>query len=203
MPPMFVPSGIVKDRTDVWLKKEWMGTFNLWIVQKKPIPAIVYQLRSPTIGWALNKLDVSVGGHYEELETIQDGLREVKEELGKDYRFSDLISLGRKINVGIGTDGTQRNTVSDLFMIEDDSPLETYRLEEDEVYAICACPLEELYKVHTVKNYTFEVVGKKYDHNDLKIKVNKDIFPQNWDDYHFKIVLLLQRYFKGAKNLIY
>jgi hypothetical protein len=202
-PPMFTPSGIVKDRTEAWANKDWFGTFNLWVVQKNPVPAVIYQLRSPAIGWAPGKLDVAVAGHYEGLETVKGGLREVHEELNKDYTFEKLIPLGRRLDVSIGTDGTQRNTVSDIFLIEDNSPLVTYRLEKDEVYAICICPLAELYKVHTQTGYSFTVTGRKYDNSGLEIKVDKDMFPPGWDDYHYKMVLLLKRYFAGEKPLIY
>jgi hypothetical protein len=202
-PPFFTPTGVVVDRREAWEKREWFGTFNLWIVQRQPVPAVVYQLRSPTIGWAPNKLDVAAAGHYENLETVRDGLREVREELNRDYVFENLIPLGRRLNVGVGTDGTQRNTVSDLYLYEDDSPLTSYRLEEDEVYALCACPLDELVRVHTENNYSYSVPALKFDGTPLSITVSKDIFPPNWDDYHFKMVLLLKRYFAGEKPLIY
>ncbi|ENU09788.1 NUDIX hydrolase [Acinetobacter calcoaceticus] len=39
-------------------------------------------------------LDISVGGHYEAGETIEDGIRECQEELGIDVRFNQLISIG-------------------------------------------------------------------------------------------------------------
>jgi hypothetical protein len=28
-------------------------------------------------------------------------------------------------------------------------------------------------------------------------------FPQNWDDYHYKIAVLADRYFKGEKPILY
>lgn len=202
-PPDFSPTGIVRDRKEAWANSEWIGTFNLWIIQTDPIPAIVFQQRSPTMDWAPNKLDVAAGGHYEELETIKDGLREAKEELGKEYQFEDLISLGRRLNVGIGTDGTTRNTVCNIFLIEDNSPLKGYTLQEEEVYALCACPLEELLKVYTQEGYSFIAKGLRATGEDVDITVTKDIFPYNWDNYMFKMALLVDKLVKGEKNLLY
>ena len=38
---------------------------------------------------------------------------------------------------------------------------------------------------------------------EIQIKVNKNSFPFNWDNYHFKIALLAERFLKGEGNLIY
>lgn len=41
-----------------------------------------------------NFLDISVGGHYEAGETIEQGIRECEEELGIKIEFNQLISIG-------------------------------------------------------------------------------------------------------------
>jgi hypothetical protein len=202
-PPMFTPSGKVVDRSEAWKKGMWMEAFNLWIVQDDPVKSIVYQLRNPDIGWAPNKLDVIVAGHYENLETIKDGLREAREEIGKDYNFEDLIYLGRKLNVGVAIDGTIRNTVNNIFLVKDNSSIKSYKLEKAEVYAAFSIRLEELLKVLSQDNYSFEVNGLKNDGTDITYKVTKDSFPPNWDNYHLKMAMLINRFFKGEKNLIY
>jgi len=202
-PPFFTPSGRVIDRREAWKLGEWYGTFNLWIVQRILEPCVIYQLRSPDIGWAPGKLDVAVAGHYEELEGIEGGLREIKEELNADYKLQDMINLGRRLNVGIGQDGTKRNTVSDLYLIEDNSPLEKFTIQERELYAICSVPLSELIKVHEDPNHSFKIEALKADRTKTIITVDKNIFPPNWDNYHYKMAMLIDRYFKSEKNLIF
>lgn len=39
--------------------------------------------------------------------------------------------------------------------------------------------------------------------DEIDIKVNKSSFPENWDNYHYKIAVLADRYFKGEKDLLY
>lgn len=202
-PPDFSRSGIVIDRKEAWKAGNWIGTFNLWIVQTDPVPAIVYQQRSPKIDWAPGKLDVAVAGHYENLETIEDGLREAREELKKNYKFSELTLLGRRLNVGIGTDETVRNTVSQLFVIVDNSPLSSYKLQENEVFALCLCPIDEAIKVNSIDGYVYTAEGLRYDKQNLVVKVSKEIFPYNWDNYHLKMAKLLDRFIKGERDLIY
>lgn len=203
VPPAFEKSGKTKTLQRAWRDEDWIGTFNLWIIQSKPVPAVVYQQRSPNSSWAPEKLDVTAGGHYRAGEKILDGLREVREELGKQYKMSDLIHLGRKINVSPDIKGRMRQNVVNIFMVLDNSPLESYRLEEAEVYAICVCPIAQLIKVHTQKGYGFEAKGITNKGERVKIKVTQSAFPYNWDNYHFKIALLTERFLKGEKHLIY
>ena len=202
-PPTFEKSGISKPIKQAWDDEDWIGTFNLWIIQNKPTPAIVYQIRSSKSSWASGKLDVTAGGHYSAGEALFDGLREVEEELGKKYKKEELAYLGRKMHVSPDVNGKMRQNIVDISFILDNSPLSTYVLEEAEVYAISSLPIAELIKVHTKPNYQFQAKALTADGSAIKLNVKKDSFPFNWDNYHFKIALLADRFLKGEKNLIY
>jgi hypothetical protein len=203
VPPLFKQSGVVKSRKQANLDGDWVGTFNLWILNNSSEPSIVYQQRSPDKTWAPNLLDVAVGGHYQAGEKLTDGLREAEEELGKQYQPNDLLPVSRKVYVGLNADGTTNNSVIDIYLVEDDSPLEAYKLQKEEVYALCICPVAELLKAHQDASYSFNVPGILASGEAIEISVNQQSFPENWDDYHFKMALLADRYFKGVKNLIY
>lgn len=203
LPPLFTPSGKVKTRREAYAEGNWIGTFNLWIVTNNPEPAIIYQQRSPNSKWAPCKLDVTAGGHLQAGERLTDGLREVEEELGKFYDPNKLISLGRKLYVGFNNDGTSHNNIIDIYMVEDNLSLDSYKLEANEVYAICVCPIKELLKVHRNADYGFTAEGVTATGESFATEVKKESFPENWDDYHFKIAILADRYYKGEKDLIY
>lgn len=202
-PPLFEKTGVVKTLGQVLADHDWIGTFNLWIVQSVPQPAIVYQQRSPEASWAPLKLDVAAGGHFQAGEELKDGMREVREELGKDYRFEDVNLLGRRLNVGVDIKGRLRQTVVSLALIEDNSPIESYVLQETEVFAICTLPLADLLRVHVEPDYSFEIEGLTSQGVKIRIPVTSDSFPPNWDNYHYKMALLVQRYLAGEKALLY
>ncbi len=202
-PPTFEKSGVTKDINQAWDDEDWIGTFNLWVLQNQPIPAIVYQVRSPKTIWAPGKLDVTVGGHYSAGEELFDGLREAEEELGKKYQNNELSYLGRKIHVGPDTNNKMRHNIVDVSFVIDNSPIDTYSLQVDEVYAIAIIPIVELIKIHTETNYQFRVKAITADKDIIELSVEKNSFPFNWDNYHFKIALLADRFLKGEKNLIY
>ena len=202
-PPTFTKSGIIKTIKQAWNNEDWIGTFNLWIIQSEPIPSVVYQVRSPKSSWAPCKLDVTAGGHYSSGEELEDGLREVKEELGKRYKPKELTYLGRKMHVSPDVNGKMRQNIVDISFILDNSQLSTYLLQEAEVYAITSLPIGELIKVHSKLEYQFQAEAFVADGKTIKLDVKKDSFPFNWDNYHFKIALLADRFLKGEKNLIY
>jgi hypothetical protein len=114
-----------------------------------------------------------------------------------------MVYLGRKLYVGLDTAGNRKNNVIELYLIQDNEPLTSYRLDESEVYAIVSCPITELIKAHQDRNYNFIANGLKHDGQAFQTTVTKESFPKNWDNYHFKIALLVDRYFKHEDNLIY
>ena len=202
LPPTFKKSGVIKSRKEAIEDGDWIGTFNLWIVQTDPVPALIYQQRSPNSTWAPNKLDVSAGGHYQAGETMHDGLREVQEELGRTYRVEDLTYMGRKLFVGPDIRGKMRNNVVDIFFVLDNSPLNTFALEENEVFAVVTCPLDDLLQVHS-SVHSFQAQGFTNKLANISITVDKNSFPYNWDNYLYKVALLAQRYIAGEKKLLY
>jgi isopentenyldiphosphate isomerase len=202
-PPTFEKSGVTKPRSQAWTDGDWIGTFNLWILNKTPTPSIVYQVRSPNSSWAPNKFDVTAGGHYTAGESLFDGLREIDEELGITYQPDQLTYLGRKMHVSPDVNGLIRKNIVDISFIADDRPLTSYQLEKAEVYAVSTLPIHELIKVHTQDGYEFSAELFTTDKKTQQVLVNKNSFPYNWDNYHHKIALLADRFLNGEKDLIY
>jgi 8-oxo-dGTP pyrophosphatase MutT (NUDIX family) len=203
-PPYFEPTGMVIPRREAWEKGLWFPTVNLWVVQREPVPSIIYQQRSPNIGWAPGKLDVFIGGHCENLETPPETLvREAMEEMGAEYAAQSLVPLGRKLAVGIGQDGTVRNSVVNIFMVEDNLPITRFLQQKKEVHAICACPIVELLKVHTTPGYSYTQSAIDHSGQTITLEVNADMFPPNWDPYHQKMARLADNFLKGETGLMY
>jgi 8-oxo-dGTP pyrophosphatase MutT (NUDIX family) len=203
MPPLFIKSGTVKPRTQAWQDGNWIGTFTMFVVQERPRPAIIYQIRGPEKSWEPGKLDVTVGGHYQAGESLHDGLREAEEELGKRYRPTQLTFVGRKLYVGPDQLGRERRNVVEIGLLIDNDPLPSFKLQKEEVYALCLCPIDELVKVHSNPTYSFKTQALTNGGKTQAITVRKHSFPENYDDFHFKMTLLAQRFLNGERNIIY
>lgn len=202
-PPLFQKSGQIKSRKQAIQDGDWIGAFNLWIIQTDPEPAIIYQLRTPQSSWEPSKLDVSAGGNLSAGESMLDGLREAEEELGKTYNPEKVINVGRRLNVSPDIRGLERKTVVDIFMVTDNSSLDSYQLEEYEVAGVAMCPLNELLQLHKGELESFSVGLMKPDKSFSEYIVTKSSFPENWDNYHFKMTSLINRYSTGERDLVY
>jgi isopentenyldiphosphate isomerase len=204
LPPNFEKSGRTITRKEAITSREWTGVFNLWIVQSKPVPAVLYHLKSSPKKWESGKVGVVAGGHYHAGEDVTGGLREVEEEIGKRYQMQDLTSIGRRLYVGMEKDGKGvRQNVVDIFVVKDNTPIENFMLDPEEVEAICALPISELVKMYSEDEYSFETQGITHTGNKLSMRISKDSFPYNWDNYHKRMVYISERFLKGEKNLHY
>lgn len=203
VPPTFAKSGVVKPLQQAWADQDWIGTFNLWILQNSPVPAIVYQVRSKGSSWGPGKLDVTAGGHYQAGEEISDGLREEQEELGKTYAATELTYLGKKLHISPDIKGKMRHNVVDINFVVDNSPLSSFNLEPKEVSALAILPIKELKKIHSNSKYSFTIMALDSTGVWFDLQISQASFPYNWDNYHYKTALLAERFLKGEDVLIY
>lgn len=88
-------------------------------------------------------MDISVGGHYLAGEKISDGIREIKEEVGLDIAFKDLIPLGiRQTSADISPE-YKNNEFQHLFIIPSRYILNDYELNSSEVRGLVEIPIEK------------------------------------------------------------
>lgn len=203
VPPMFKKSGQTKPVGQAQDDGNWLGAYNLWILQTDPVPAFVLQQRHPNAWWAPMKLDLAAGGYYTAGEGIEGGLREAEEELGKYYSLSDIIQLGKRMNVGKDRHDRTIHTIIDVGLIIDNSLLSSYKLQKEEVYALVTCPLADLKKIMTDPTYSVELSGFRQTGEPVTILGNQEAFPYNWDNYYLKMSLLAERYLAGEQTLLY
>jgi len=198
-------TGQVKYKFEAHINGDWLGSFNLWVVQRYPIQAILYQQRSFDAKWAPGLIDVTVGGHYRAGENIKDGLREVEEEIGKKYSFESLVYLGKKMYVG-NYENNKFRYIVDVFLREDNSNINSFRLQYDELEGLVICPISALIALYEGDVDSFISKGVRYDNRKLiasDFEITRDSFPNNPDDYHKRMVMLIKRYFDGEKGLYY
>jgi 8-oxo-dGTP pyrophosphatase MutT (NUDIX family) len=202
-PPLFEKSGEIKTRDAAFKDGDWVATFNLWIVRTEPKPAIICQRLSANKLLAPGKLDIAAGGHLRAGEEPVDGLREAREELGKNYRPEDLRFIGRRLFVGVDKNGARRNNVVYIFITVDNTPLESYKLDGDEVDGIFALPLGELEKMWREGDYSFRADGLDASGRKTGVTVSRRSFMENWDPYHQKMCRVARRFLNGERDLIY
>lgn len=88
------PQGIA-DRQTVHTMGYWHETFHCWVAGQQGDRDVVYlQLRSDGKKDFPGLFDIAAAGHLLANETVEDGIREVREELGIAVDFAELTSIG-------------------------------------------------------------------------------------------------------------
>ncbi|WP_167578606.1 NUDIX hydrolase [Jeotgalibacillus proteolyticus] len=82
-------------RTKIHKTGEWHETFHCWLVSRPNGKLVIhFQMRSPHKKDYPAMLDITAAGHLLENETVEDGVRELEEEIGLSLSFDELHPLG-------------------------------------------------------------------------------------------------------------
>ena len=78
----------------------WHHTFHCWIVRKEgDRKFLLFQRRGENKKAFPNVLDITAAGHIMADESVEDGIRELEEELGLSVDHSQLLDLGIRCEV--------------------------------------------------------------------------------------------------------
>ncbi|MCT8138319.1 NUDIX hydrolase [Anaerobacillus sp. CMMVII] len=123
-------------RKDVHHKGYWHETFHCWLTKKEAgIDYIYFQLRSEQKKDYPNLLDITAAGHLLAHETVVDGIREVKEELGINISFDNLIPLG-VIAYSMRTEAIVDNELANVFLLKYKGSFKEFHLQKEEVSGV-------------------------------------------------------------------
>lgn len=191
-----------KPRNEVHRDGDWHFAFHCWVIYRDAAGKdwVLLQKRGPNQDTYPNFLDISAAGHYTAGETVEDGVRELHEELGlTNVQFSDLIPVGRRISVAAG-EGMIDRQVSDVFLYICDQPLEQYRYQKDELAGLIAFDVERGLELFANGNiHTMEVPAVGFDTPTITI-TETDFIP-TIDDYFYRVLILAKHCLNGEKHL--
>ncbi len=134
----------VKERATVHRDGDWHRVFHCWVVRRdeQGVDWLLLQRRGAHKPTFPLHLDVTVGGHYQAGEVVQDGLREMREELGVTLPFSALIPCGRR-KVQARWQGLIDHEIADTFVYVSERPLAEYPVMAPEVEDLVAVTLDD------------------------------------------------------------
>ncbi|AYA75723.1 NUDIX hydrolase [Bacillus sp. Y1] len=126
----------VATRAEIHEKGYWHETFHYWLMEKEQgIDYIFLQLRSPKKKDYPHLLDITAAGHLLANETVEDGIREVKEEIGLTVHMEELISLGI-LKYSVKMEPLLDNELAHVFLHRKNVPFDSFVLQEEEVAGI-------------------------------------------------------------------
>ncbi|MDR1025785.1 MAG: NUDIX domain-containing protein [Lactobacillus sp.] len=184
------------------LESMWHKTFHCWII--RPNNKILFQLRSKDMRPCPDLLDTSAAGHLSAGETIEDGIREIKEELGINVDFNTLQEVGfyKHISNNSAKKGTYNKEFVYVYFLKDYTPLDEYIMQPEEVDGVYEVDIKDGFKlfnneVEEISVYGFNRITKQLE----TISVSKDKFVKKADCYFNKLLIMAERFIKGEKYL--
>jgi isopentenyldiphosphate isomerase len=182
----------------------WHGAFHcLMLYAREGTGYALFQQRSSEKLIAPGVFDVSVGGHYAAGEGAETaGPREIREELGLDVGFRDLLPVGRRVFVYCFAPGILEYEFQDVFLLARSINPAALSLQTDEVSAVLELGVErgiELFsgKIPAAEGSLFTSTGA-----GGKITITAAEFVPCLDNYYLKMLLLARRYFAGERQLL-
>lgn len=113
----------------------WHQTFHCWIFDRSAggEGRLLFQLRHKNKDTFPGLLDTSCAGHLRSGETVEDGVRELEEELGLSVSFAELLYCGTVAEENVISDRLIDREYNHIFIYECSQPLEEYHVQTDEV----------------------------------------------------------------------
>jgi isopentenyldiphosphate isomerase len=193
-----------ESRTYVHKHGLWHLNFHCWVARKRDNKVyVLFQKRS------VNKLkwpglfDIAAAGHLEYGEKPESGIREIKEELGINVDTKNLRYLGLHISVYESHDRND-NEFQHVYLLEDDTPLSRFKIQEEEVGGLVEIELAEALKLFFGEVGSIKCNGVCIENGmlmDKKYVVMTNNFVPCIDGYYKNALIAIQRYFAGEKYL--
>ncbi|MGZ9586839.1 NUDIX hydrolase [Paenibacillus marinisediminis] len=122
------------NRSDVHRLGLWHQTFHCWVINEyNGEQQLLFQLRHPSKDTFPSLLDISCAGHLQSGETVEDGVRELEEELGLQVNFGQLMSCGMYLEESELPNSGMDREFSHVYALRCNKPLQEYKVQLEEV----------------------------------------------------------------------
>lgn len=132
----------VRERAAIHRDGDWHRVFHSWVARRDDQGRdwLLFQRRGARKPTFPLYLAVTVGGHYRAGENVEDGLREVREELGLELEFDELVPCGRR-RIEARWQNLVDREIADTFVYVSERPLASYPVMRPEVADLVAVPV--------------------------------------------------------------
>jgi 8-oxo-dGTP pyrophosphatase MutT (NUDIX family) len=180
----------------------WHGAFHCLIVNGQRGTAL-FQKRSAKKKIAPGKFDVSVGGHYAAGEDPRTTApREIREEVGLEVAFDELLPMGRRISVYCFEPPVREFEFQDIFLLPRAVEADGLVLQREEVDGVIEMDIGQGIALLSGQVSDLEQLLILAHGERLSIRLSVGDMVPSLDRYHLKLLLLAQRYLKGDRSVL-
>lgn len=191
---------------------QWHRTFSCLAVN--PAKATVLLQKKQPGRYAFDRpdyADFTVGGHYEAGETIPQGIREIREELGVDVCYTDLQPLGIRQTAVTLAPGWMEREFQYWHLLPLDLDLEQIPLDDAEVSGLVELDLTTAIDLAAgthpdapARYLTRDGANRRYTDGTLN---RTDLIPgyldDNTDQLYLRLFIATRRYLAGESTHLF
>ncbi|WP_438350671.1 NUDIX hydrolase [Paenibacillus sp. FA6] len=167
----------VETRENVHSRGLWHQTFHCWVINNSVSEggSVLLQLRHKDKDTFPGLLDISCAGHLQSGETIEDGVRELEEELGISASLSELFYCGMVAQENVISNELIDREFNHVFIHENNKPLEEYNFQKDEISGLFFANIKDFKRLLSGDVDFFWVDGVVIDELDQQIHERRKI----------------------------
>ena len=192
----------VKSREAVHRDGDWHETFQCWFIEQIENTYYIYvQKRSANKKDYPSMYDITAAGHLLVDETVEDGVREIKEELGIDVSLDELTFLQAIPNT-ITLPDLVDNEISLVYLYEVKKPIRFSFLDE-EVEAVMRVKLRDFEKL--VFGEVDQVFCQKHEDGEINgccITISKSQMVPHEMNYFKKVMNKINEYVNNKDRCV-
>lgn len=158
-------------RAEVHEKGLWHETFHCWLVNED---YIYFQIRSAQKKDYPGLLDITAAGHLLAAETVESGIREVKEELGLDIHVHEVVKMGMT-SCSIVSENMIDNEFCHVFTYPFKHDWDSFELQYDEVSGVVRAKLDEAEAFFLGETATLNIEGYEYFPDGKRVKIVRPV----------------------------
>ncbi|WP_315906356.1 NUDIX domain-containing protein [Priestia koreensis] len=165
----------VKTRAEVHEKGYWHEAFHCWFVEIMNEQIYIhFQLRSAQKKDYPNLFDITAAGHLLADETVADGVREVKEEIGIEVTLEELISLGT-LKYCVTRGALIDKELAHTFLGVNKCSIDQYVLQREEVAGMARVRLEDAEGLWSGTYTSIHIAGYVEDSSGFRRSLAKQV----------------------------
>lgn len=175
-------------RSEVHRRGYWHRTFQCWFtLEENDKQYLLFQKRCENKDTYPLLFDITSAGHLSTGEDLQQGVREIKEELGIDIEFNELLPIGivkqKKIERNL-----KDYEFAHVFLFRSKNNITGYKLQKEELTALVKLELKSAIELFNNKVNKVKLVGITFDENhgykEAEFKATKESFVPHGDKYY-------------------
>jgi isopentenyldiphosphate isomerase len=188
----------IATREEVHKQGYWHETFHCWFISRKEDRSFLYfQLRSELKKDYPNLLDITAAGHILAHESVQDGIREVSEEVGIEVSFQELSQLG-VIKYSVVNGELLDKELANVFLNDYQGTMDDFKLQMEEVSGIVKIELASFADLYFGEKSEVIVEGFVLDKDGNRIQIKKSVTKEHFvpheDSYYVDIINKINKY---------